>query len=114
MIFTGKTHSKAGFLTGLGWNAQQDCFPAMQGLFPVNDHKFLKKKLRDVPELVFRCFPVLLKKIPNQIIFPFLKLVRENGFLNTMERKLQLLSIPRLPPEVQQPVRTISRTGQWR
>ena len=66
-----------------------------------------ENSLRNVPELVLRCFPVLLKIIPNKIIFPFLKLVRENRFLHAMKRELQLLSVPGLLRMIEQPLCTI-------
>jgi len=40
-----------------------------------------KNTLPVIPELVLRCFPVMLKIIPNQIIFPFPEIVRDYRFL---------------------------------
>ena len=69
--------------------------------------KINKNTLPAIPELVLRCFPVLLKIIPHEIIFPFLKLVRENRSLHAMKRELQLLSIPGLLCMIEQPLCTI-------
>ena len=66
-----------------------------------------ENSLPAVPELVLRCFPVMLKIIPYEIIFQFLKLVRENRSLDAMKRELQLLSVPGLLCMIEQTLCTI-------
>ena len=85
---------------GGGFDAPGGCCPRRVGDSGV-------EHLLAVPELVLRCFPVMLKIIPHKIIFPFLTLVRENRSLDAMKRELQLLSVPGLLCMIEQPLCTI-------
>ena len=49
-----------------------------------NSRKY-ENSLRNVPELVLRCFPVHLKIISDKIIFHLFEMVRENRSLDAMK-----------------------------
>src|SRR4030042_5771816 len=73
----------------------------------VGCEKVMGRDLSHIPKLILGWFPVLLKIISDQVIFPFFQVMRKQRFFLNKIRKHEILSIKEFHRMSPQSFRTI-------